>query len=43
MRFLYKGIASINWMCKGGRWFQNDLPTEYIKGIGFLYAKISQT
>jgi len=27
---------------KRGRWFQNDLPTEYIKGIGFLYAKISQ-
>jgi bisphosphoglycerate-dependent phosphoglycerate mutase len=28
---------------KRGRWFQNDLPTEYIKGIGFLYVKISQT
>jgi len=25
------------------RWFQNDLPTEHIKGIDFWYATISQT
>jgi len=36
-------VGNIFSVHKRGRWFQNDLPTEYIKGIGFLYAKAAKT